>query len=384
MSRSRALRTPGYDDTGRLLIYAGGSDPLRDRTPLAATHAPMERPVRIAVVGNVDERLVGDLRRLPLAPEVRPMASVVSDTEALMAFQPDVLLVRLEVEPSEHIGAIKLLRRIWPALVVGVVTDPDGELAAGPMAERLSAEMIVYPESPGQLAASLERLLQGGDRPAPEVFVDLAHGLADEINNPLMFVSGHLQLLKAQLDTDEAAKQSGQVDAALNGLSRIQASVERLRLLSQAADGPTAADRVDLAELVERAVAQRPPETPTATVEVADDEHVVRGDPEHLQLAVTAVVQFADEIAALVTSSHLTLDATESARRIQVVARGQGLATWRLPNTFEPFYPQRLIRGHSHGLGLFLAQTVFHAHRGQATVRRLPDGSLQLDFLLPR
>ena len=105
---------------------------------------------------------------------------------------------------------------------------------------------------------------------------------------------------------------------------------------------------------------------------------------QQLQRAVTAIVQFADEIAALVTASHLRLDATESARRLRVVARGQGLATWRLPNTFEPFYPQRLIRGHSHGLGLFLAQTVIHAHRGQATVRRHPDGSLQLDFLLPR
>ncbi|MEC7726263.1 MAG: ATP-binding protein, partial [Planctomycetota bacterium] len=60
------------------------------------------------------------------------------------------------------------------------------------------------------------------------------------------------------------------------------------------------------------------------------------------------------------------------------------LATWQLPNTFEPFYPQRLIRGQSHGLGLFLAQTVVHGHRGQATARRQADGGLQLDFMLPK
>ena len=81
----------------------------------------MERPVRIAVVGQVDERLVGDLRQLPLGPEVRPLTSVVGDTEALMNFQPDVLLVRFEQNPSEDIGAIKLLQRLWPALAVGVV-----------------------------------------------------------------------------------------------------------------------------------------------------------------------------------------------------------------------------------------------------------------------
>ena len=344
----------------------------------------MDRPVRIAVVGNVPDGLVADLRQLPLQPEVRPMVSVVADTDALMRFQPDVLLVRLEGDPSENVGAIKLLRQIWPALVVGVVSESDDELAMVPVAKRLSAEQIVYPDAPGHLAAAVERLLQGGDRPAPELFVDLAHGLADEINNPLMFVSGHLQLLKAQLDADELAKQAGQIEAALNGLGRIQASVDRLRLLSQAADGPTREDRVDLAALLTNALEERSQDAPAAAVETAEGDHIVRGDPEHLRLAVTAILQFADEIAVLVSSSRLQLDATERAVRLRVVARGQGLSTWKLPNTFEPFYPQRMIRGQSHGLGLFLAQTVVHAHRGQATVRRHADGALQLDFLLPR
>ena len=83
----------------------------------------MDRPVRIAVVGSADERLIGDLRQLPLGPEVRPLSSVVADTEALMRFQPDVLLARLHDDPSEDIGAVKLLQRLWPAMVVGVLAD---------------------------------------------------------------------------------------------------------------------------------------------------------------------------------------------------------------------------------------------------------------------
>ena len=139
----------------------------------------MDRPVRIAVVGPVDERLIGDLRQLPLGPEVRPLSSVVADTEALMRFQPDVLLTQLHERPSEDIGAIKRLRRLWPAMVVGVLADAGSEVSMGPIAERLSAELVVYPATPGQLAAALEQLLHGGDRPRPELFVDLAHGLAD-------------------------------------------------------------------------------------------------------------------------------------------------------------------------------------------------------------
>ncbi|MFN3244920.1 MAG: histidine kinase dimerization/phospho-acceptor domain-containing protein [Planctomycetota bacterium] len=343
----------------------------------------MDRPVRIAVVGQVDDRLLGDLRQLPLQPEVRPMVSVVGDTEVLMRFQPDMLLVRFGEHPGEDIGAIKLLQRLWPALAVAVVTDSHGEVTMGPIAARLSARLIIYPDTPGQLAAVLEQMLHGGDRPRPELFVDLAHGLADEINNPLLFVSGHLQLLRAQFDPRDEQARRDQVDAALAGLQRIQAAVDRLRLLSQAADGPGTRTEVDVAALIAAAIAERAPGTPTATVQMPAGEQVVEGDREQLGLAMTAIVQFADELAAVVPHSHLQLEATDNARRIRLVARGQGLSTWQLPNTFEPFYPQRLIRGQSHGLGLFLAQTVVLGHRGQATVRRLQDGALQLDFLLP-
>ena len=198
-----------------------------------------------------------------------------------------------------------------------------------------------------------------------------------------MFVSGHLQLLRAQFDPRADSERCGQVDAALKGLGRIQAAVDRLRLLSQAADGPAHRGRVDLAELLTHAVASRKPDQPAATVEVSPGEQTVTGDREQLGLAVHAVLEFADEIAALVAHSLVKLESTDNSRRLQVIARGQGLSTWQLPNTFEPFYPQRLIRGQSHGLGLFLAQTVVHGHRGQATARRQQDGTLQLDFLLP-
>lgn len=343
----------------------------------------MDRPVRIAVVGPVDERLVGDLRQLPMRPEVRPLASLVADTEALMRLQPDLLLVQFDETPDEDVGAVRLLQRMWPALAVAVVTTSGMELTIAPIAQRLSARLIVYPDTPGHLAAVLEQMLHGGDRPRPELFVDLAHGLSDEINNPLMFVSGHLQLLRATLDGSANDKHRGQVDAALEGLTRIQQAVERLRLLSEAANGPNRREAVDITALIAHAVAARQPDAEAATINTPAGPQFVDGDRNQLELAITAIVRFADELAEAVSDSQLQLTEKDSVLRLRVVARGQGLATWQLPNTFEPFYPQRLLRGQSHGLGLFLAQTVVLGHRGQATVRRLQDGALQLDFLLP-
>ncbi len=343
----------------------------------------MDRPVRIAVVGSIDEKLIGELRKLPLQPEVRPVASLLDDTEVLTQFQPELLLIQLNASPDEDIGAIRLLQRLWPTIRVAIVSKSAHEIASGSIASRLSAQLIVYPNTPGHLAAALEQMLHGSDRPRPEQFVELAHGVADEINNPLMFVSGHLQLLRASLNNPTETRQRDQIAAAMNGLKRIEAAVDRLRFLSQSADGPRQTEAVDLAALVANSVSQRHHDSEAASVTMPPGPQIVQGDREQLSLAVAAVVEFADEMAQAVDESSLQLSATNCAQRLRVIARGQGLATWQLPNTFEPFYPQRLFRGQSHGLGLLLAQTVVQGHGGQATACRLQDGALQLDFLLP-
>jgi hypothetical protein len=66
-----------------------------------------------------------------------------------------------------------------------------------------------------------------------------------------------------------------------------------------------------------------------------------------------------------------------------LAANGDPVTGWSLPRTFEPYYPTRALRGQSQSLGFCFAQTVVLGHRGQATVRRLADGSLRFDFVLP-
>ncbi len=341
----------------------------------------MERAARIAVVGPVPDQLVADLRSLPLRPEVRTFTSLYGDTEQMARFEPDLLITALRNE-SEEIGALKLLHSLWPTVGVALVTDAESELARGPIAARIGAHLLVYPEKPGHLAAAIEHALQGSDRPRADVFLDLAHGIADEINNPLLFVSGHLQLLRASFDPQMERDRRDQIGAALEGVQRIQASVDRLRLLSQAANGPKRPVPVDLAALLAREVQASPP-SPAAAIELPPRPCVVHGDAEHLATALQALVRFRDDLAMMGTPTSLSLSAEEHAVRLRLLASGRGLASWRLPHTFEPYYPNRILRGQGHGLSLFVAQTVVLGHRGQATARRLADGSLQFDFVLP-
>jgi signal transduction histidine kinase len=342
----------------------------------------MDRPVRIAVVGPVDERLVGDVRQLPLHPEVRAFVSVVSDSEALLRLQPDVVLIGFGADPGEEIGALRFWRQSLPSLGVVVVTSAAQEVATAPLAHKLRALLLVYPDTPGQLAAILEQARLGSDRPRADTFVDLARGIADEINNPLMFVSGYLQLLRSGLQGAERDRRD-QVAAAMSGVARIEAAIERLRLLSAAANGPRTRGDVDLAAVLQQQLATRARGEGTARLAIGEGSHVVRGDAEHLAAAIGTIALFADSLAAAGAATELRLEASGDARRLCVVANGSAIAHWQLPLTFEPYYPSRALRGQGSGLGLFLAQTVVLAHRGQATVRRLPDGALQFDFVLP-
>ena len=345
----------------------------------------MDRAVRIAVVGPVDDRMTGDLRNLPLRPEVRSMQSLHGDTEALSRFEPDVLVAALGESAAEDTGALRLLKQLWPHLAIVVVCDLEGEIEAVPVAERIGARLLVYPDKPGQLAATIEQALQGGDRPRAEVFLDLAHGMADEINNPLLFVSGHLQLLHANLDPTAETDRRDQVRSALDGVHRIQRTLDRLRLLSQASVGPRQQLRTDLASLVQTAIAARgEADNGIAAVTFHDGQHFVAGDAEQLRPAIEEIVRFADALAAAGTEAAIELEPLDAAVRLRLTLRGAALLQWRLPHTFEPFYPSRLLRGHGHGLALFLVQTVVLGHKGQATARRLPDGALQLDFVLRR
>ena len=344
----------------------------------------MDRLVRIAAVGPLDERLIGELRSLPLRPDVRTFLTLIQDGEAISRFQPDLIVIAFGEEAAEEVGALRVLRQLWPALGALLVATPPTELAMTPVALRLRAPLHVHSDRPGQLAAAVEQALLGSERPRADVFVDLAHGIADEINNPLLFASGHLQLLRASFAAASERDRRDQVAAAMQGIARIQAAVDRLRLLTQAANGPRRREVVDLAPLLQQEVAGRAVgEQPTAHVGIAAAELVVHGEREHLAAAMAALVRFCDELAGAGALTALHAERLPGAIGLRVESRGACLAGWQLPQSFEPFYPVRVLRGQSQGLGLFLVQTVVLGHGGQARAQRQSDGSLRFDFVLP-
>lgn len=339
----------------------------------------MDRPARVATLG-APASLVDALRALPSRPEVRVWPSLYADLQSLTGFRPEVLFAAVGSDPAEDAGAMRCLQAVLPGVTTVLAGQAADEVRLQPLAQRSGSLLLLLPPAPGALAAVLEAALHGSNRPREDAFLDLARGIADEINNPLLFIAGYLQLLRSTLAASDQSRLD-QLDAAAAGIQRLQATVDRVQLVARAASGRLQLQPVDCRSILQQAL---PPSAGLAWREELDGGGaVVHGDAELLGAAITAFVQVAQELRLLEPGVELELARTPGSLRLRLLARGRDFAGFRLPRTFEPYYINRVLRGGSHGLALFLAQTVVHAHGGQATARRQPDGSIAVDLLLP-
>ena len=347
----------------------------------------MERPLHVGLVGRGESALLADLRGLPGRPEARAFETLFGHTAALLAFEPDVLFVCVAQEdrPEELVGALQLLRGIRPGCAMVLVADKSRELTLTPACARVGAQLLCEPCTPAQLLAAFDHALAGGDRPRAEVFLDLVHGIADEINNPLMFLMGHLQLLQLQMPPDKAGDAMEQVAAALVGAQRVHETVERMRRIERAAAGPRRAETFDVAtEAAKCLLESRGKQEAIQLVrDPADATFCVLGDADILRPALAGLAALAHEFQQEGSKAHVALMRLDGAVRVRLSLQGKAFDDWSLPRTYEPYYLSRVLRGSAQGLALFHLQAAAHGHRGRATARRLPDGVVALDVEFP-
>ena len=347
----------------------------------------MDRPLRVGLVGRGESALLSQLRALPGRPEARSFEGLFGQTGAILAFEPDALFVCVSAEdrPEELAGALLLLRGIRPGCAVILVASKAQEIALAPVCARIDAQLLCEPWAPAQLLAAYDHALCGGDRPRAEVFLDLVHGIADEINNPLMFLMGHLQLLQLQMPPEKSNDAMEQVTAALVGAQRVHETVERMRKIGRAAAGPRRADPFDLAAEVSRmALEHQGGSEPLVVVrDPADASFTMLGDAEILRPAFSGLVALANEFQKEGCETHLSAMRMQGAVRLRLSLQGKPLKDWDLPRSYEPYYLSRLLRGSAQGLALFHVQAAAHGHRGRATARRLPDATVALDLEFP-
>lgn len=221
----------------------------------------------------------------------------------------------------------------------------------------------------------------------------LAAGVGHEINNPLAYVLGNLELALTEMDKAAASPAAlREVREALceakGGAEQIRRIVRDLRTFSRT--GPERREAVDLRRALELAINMSWNELRHRgrLVKVLGDAPLVEADESRLgQVFVNLLVNAAHALDERnIERNVVRLELGKDARGwavVEVHDNGRGIADADLPRLFEPFFTTRAEEGGT-GLGLAMAMETVRRYGGeiqvQSTVRV---GSVFRVFLAP-
>jgi signal transduction histidine kinase len=216
-------------------------------------------------------------------------------------------------------------------------------------------------------ASQLESLLQRQER--------FLHDASHELRTPVTIARGHLEV-RRRAEGDG----NGEIDVALDELSRIERILERLLLLARA-------DRPDFIEPRETELDQFLEDVFMRWTEVAPRRWrlgdlavgTVFADAEQLRIALDALLENAVKYSEPGDEIELSSTQTPNGVTIEVRDEGIGVPEEELGRIFERFArvdPARTRARGGVGLGLAIVDTIAKAHGGRAHVSRTAEGSV--------
>lgn len=200
----------------------------------------------------------------------------------------------------------------------------------------------------------------------------LAAGVGHEINNPLSYLMGNVQMVS------EALRERGEddllesLDEALHGAERIRLIVRDLKVLGTGTGDELSP--VDLHQIVDSCarIAEREISIRASLVkDFGDIPKVLANEPRFAQVVLNLLMNAAQAIPDATGSSHTI---TVSSRveldgrvALRIVDTGTGILPEHLPHVFEPFFTTKGERGGS-GLGLSICRMLVAAQGGEIAI----------------
>ncbi|OYT73329.1 MAG: hypothetical protein CFK52_01790 [Chloracidobacterium sp. CP2_5A] len=211
--------------------------------------------------------------------------------------------------------------------------------------------------------------------------------LAHEVGTPLNLISGHVQLLSADLDGNAKARAR---------LETIGAQIERIERIVRAMLDRTRPDvsehqLLDLNGALRRTFEVIQPALDAKNVRLITQLEAVpllmRGAPDHLQqvfinLFNNALDAMPDGGQLTVTSARWEAGGSAEQFVVEVSDTGQGMPEEVRARIFEPFFTTK-PRGSGTGLGLVVVRQIIRDHGGDITVTSRPGCGATVRLTLP-
>lgn len=210
---------------------------------------------------------------------------------------------------------------------------------------------------------------------------ELSAGIAHEFKNALATISGYAQMIPDSSPNESAGYAKKIVEQTRNITHMVAEFLKYARPLE------IPEERVDLEEVVNRAVAEVMQAMPQVTIECKGSFGEVAGDEGLLRQAMLNLARNAAEACAAADGGgRVTLrgevEGNEETgwQRVVVTDNGPGIAPEAMPKLFRPFFT---TKSNGTGLGLAVVQKIIVQHGGQVEVRNCPKGGAEFIITLP-
>lgn len=216
----------------------------------------------------------------------------------------------------------------------------------------------------------------------------LAAGVAHEINNPLSYVAGNLELIDRRFQQRAADPElQAMLAEATQGVLRIRDIVRSLRRLSRV-EQPDQRTPVDVREVVDvsaRLAGSQISHQARFDVAVPSESLIVDADAGRLgQVVLNLLVNAAQAVPEGGKDNHIRLSARREADEvvIEVEDNGPGIEAEAMSRIFDPFYTTKPV-GLGTGLGLSVCKGIVTALGGTIDVRTAPGQGACFRVALP-
>ncbi|NQZ98539.1 MAG: response regulator [Myxococcales bacterium] len=280
--------------------------------------------------------------------------------------------------PAERHGEQSLANRLSAIIAIGIVLsaiDSHERFSRG-LLQRSNADLQQEME---RRSAMQERLIQT-ERAAS--MGSLASGMAHEINNPLTYVIGNLELLQDHLRTGDAEDPAAPnreplilASEALQGSHRVASLVQDLNSFSRVDDASVGP--VDISTTIEhsvRLVANEIRHRAELEVDCEPGLRILGNEGRLQQVLINLLINAAHSIeVGSVGKNRIRISARPRNQRIllEVFDTGCGIDSEILDRIFEPFFTTKPI-GSGTGMGLSITRKVLESMGGSITVESSP------------
>ena len=219
----------------------------------------------------------------------------------------------------------------------------------------------------------------------------LAAGVGHEINNPLTYVMGNVEVALERLLSNGDDARSGELtellESALEGANRIRSIVRDLRAFSRLE--PQAEVAVDVADVIDSALSLLSNELKHRARVVREYQAVdpVRGDSARLGQVflnlLTNAVQAIRDGQADTNTIRITIEpGSPGFLVVGIQDTGEGIPRQVIGRIFEPFFTTKPV-GQGTGLGLAICRRIVSEHAGSITVESRSDFGTTFRVTLP-